>query len=98
MVEFRYNQIIFLRLSVILLTFTFTLLKLHIQSPVEQLRLSFFVEIINVLKPLVIFAGELHRGCFKGDSANNLLHSSKTVSGTFQHWSYPRESWTPPAS
>ena len=68
-VEFRYSQIIFLRLSVILLMLMVLwnfILKLHIQSPVEQLRLSFFVEIINVLKPLVIFAGELHRGCLTG--------------------------------
>ena len=34
--------------------------KLHIQSLVKQLRWSFFVE------PLVIFAGELHRGCLTG--------------------------------
>ena len=40
----------------------FFIQKLHIQSSVDQLRWSFFVEIVNVLKPLVIFAGELHRG------------------------------------
>ena len=34
--------------------------KLHIQNPFEKLLWSFFVEMINVLKPLIIFAGEPH--------------------------------------
>ena len=37
-----------------------------IPSSVEHLRWSLFAEIANVLKPLVIFAGELHCGCFTG--------------------------------
>ena len=36
--------------------------KLHIQSPVEKLRWSFFVIMINVLRRLVILARALHRG------------------------------------
>ena len=33
----------------------------HIWYPVEHLRWSFFAEIVNVLRPLAIFTGELHR-------------------------------------
>ena len=66
-VEFRYIQAIFLRLPVILLMILELMIlwnyisKLYIQSQFEQLRWNFFVEMINVLKPLVIF-----RGCLTG--------------------------------
>ena len=40
--------------------------KLQIQSTIEQLRWTFFMEMINVLYPLVLFIGELHRGCLTG--------------------------------
>ena len=54
-VEFRYSQTIFLKLTVIL--------KFLIQSLVEHLRWSFFAEIVNVLQPFFILSRELHRGC-----------------------------------
>ena len=38
----------------------------HIWNPVEQLGLSFFVEIVNPSRALVIFAEELRCGCLTG--------------------------------
>ena len=38
----------------------------RIQNPVEHLRLSFFTEIVNLLRPLAIFAEEYHRECLTG--------------------------------
>ena len=35
-------------------------------EPVEHLQWSFFTEIINVLKPLTIFAKTLHSRCLTG--------------------------------
>ena len=49
---------------------TYDLMKLYFETlhsePVEQLGGAFFSEMVNVLKPLVIFAGELCRGCLTG--------------------------------
>ena len=45
---------------------TYDLMKLYIQSPLSNLVELFFAEMVNVLKPLVIFAGELCRGCLTG--------------------------------
>ena len=70
--EFRYGQTIFLQFSLILLIILKLMVlqnficKLQIQSTIEQLRWTFFMEMINVLYPLVLFIGELHRGCLTG--------------------------------
>ena len=101
--EFRYSQTIFLRFTLILLM-TLKLmiiwnfiLKLHILSSVEQLRWSFFAEIVNVLQPLVIFSGDLHRRCLTGLRLYLITYySSKKVWGeAFHYCGYTRESWTP---
>ena len=38
----------------------------HIWNPVQHQQWSFFVELVNVLKTLAIFAEELHHGCLTG--------------------------------
>ena len=38
----------------------------EVHEPVEHLRWSFFAEIVNVLRFLIIFAGELHCECLTG--------------------------------
>ena len=37
-----------------------------ILNPVERLRWSFFVEIVDVFRPLAIFPEEFHRECLTG--------------------------------
>ena len=38
----------------------------YIRSPAEHLRRRFFLEIVNMAKPVVIFLGEIHRGYLTG--------------------------------
>ena len=47
------------------LTFTTTFQLEVIWNPIEHLRWSFYVEIVNVFSLLAIFAKELHCRCFK---------------------------------
>ena len=67
----------------------------HILSPVEPFRRNLFAEIVNVLKPLVIFVGELHQGYLTGFEFWLCLityYSWKVWGEAFQHWDYTRES------
>ena len=64
---------------------------------------NFFVEIIIVLWPLLIFLDELHPGCCLTGFSIRLCpityySSQKVLIGVFYHWIYTRESWAHPAS
>ena len=74
-------------------------MKLYLETSHSESGRTFMVEIfvkmLNVLKPLVIFAGELYRGCLTGFQMRLCpitYYSSKKNSETFQHWGYTRES------
>ena len=72
----------------------------YIRSPSHHLQWSLFAEIVNVFKPLVLFAGKLHCECLTGFSMqlySIIYYSTKmALEEALHHWGNTRESWTPP--
>ena len=76
--------------------------EVHLESSRTSVVRPFFANIVNMLRPLAIFAEELHRRSLTGFKERHCpityCSSNKVWREAFQHWGYARESPTPHAS